>query len=251
MTRNVNAAILLAFGAICVASAQESPTPAETPQVIESPSPAAPQTPTVSPSPAPTPVATPSPVRSVRISFLPPPLEGKISLGIYDSSGELVRVLHREAEFAEFVVGADALITKWDGKDDDGRERPVGKYHARGFLVGALKVEDAGTTTSPPTDASPTGTVQVKLIPNPLTKGTGASVDLTVGLGDRTVFLRTADGLPLYTAGQNANVSRVWIRKNGEKAVDIFLDENGPIAQLRVSNVDKMMAFDCGEIELK
>jgi hypothetical protein len=187
----------------------------------------------------------------VRISFLPPPLEGKISLGIYNSSGELVRILHKEAEFSAFIVGADALMTKWDGKDDDGKDRPAGKYHARGFLVGELKVEDAGTTASPPTDASPTGTVQVKLIPNPLTKVTGASVDLTVGLDDRSVFLKTADGLPLYTAGQNANVSRVWIRKNGEKAVDIFLDENGPIAQLRISNVDKMMAFDCGEIELK
>jgi hypothetical protein len=190
-------------------------------------------------------------VRSVRISFLPPPLEGKISLGIYDSSGKLVRVLHKEAEFAEFTVGADALITKWDGQDDDGKDRPVGKYHARGFLVGALKVEDAGTTAGPPTDASSTGTVQVKLIPNPLTKVTGASVDLTVGLDDRSVFLKTADGLPLYTTGQSADVSRVWIRKNGEKAVDILLDKNGPVAQLRVSNIDKMMAFDCGEIELK
>ena len=91
----------------------------------------------------------------------------------------------------------------------------------------------------------------MKLIPNPLTKGTGASVDLTIGFDARTVFLRTADGLPLYTAGQNVNGSRVWIKKNGEKAVDIFLDENGPIAQVRVSNIDKMMAFDCGEIELK
>ena len=148
-------------------------------------------------------------------------------------------------------MGADALVTKWDAKDDDGKDRAAGKYHARGFLVGALKVEDAGKTATPPTDASPGGMVQVKLMPNPLTKDARANVDLTVGLDDRNVFLRTADGLPLYTTAQNASVSRVWIRKNGEKAVDIFLDENGPIAQLRVSNIDKMMSFDCGQIELK
>src|SRR5712692_764948 len=65
-----------------------------------------------------------SPTRSVRISFLPPPLEGTISLGIYDSSGQLVRVLHQEAELDEFTVGADALVTQWDGKNDDGEDLP-------------------------------------------------------------------------------------------------------------------------------
>ena len=77
-----------------------------------------------SPTPSPSPTATPT--RSVRISFVPPPLEGKISLGVYDQSGRLVRVLHQEAEFDEFTIGADALTTKWDGKDDDEHDLPVG-----------------------------------------------------------------------------------------------------------------------------
>jgi hypothetical protein len=222
---------------------QESPAPTE-PPVASVPEEISP-TPTVSVSPVPTPATT----RSVRISFLPPPLEGRISLGIYDANGQLVRVLHKEAPFSEFDVGADALITKWDGKDDSGNDRPSGKYHARGYLVGALKMEEPVASTDAAADAS--GTVQVKLMPNPLSKNAGAIVDLGAAFDDKNVFLKTADGLPLLTAARKTNLSRVWIRKNGEKAVDIFLDENGTIAQVRLSNVDKMMGFDCGDLELK
>ena len=89
--------------------------------------------------PSPSPSVTATPARSVRISFVPPPLEGKISLGVYDQSGRLVRVLHQEAEFDEFTIGADALITKWDGKDDKGNDLPAGKYRAHGFLVGGIQ----------------------------------------------------------------------------------------------------------------
>jgi hypothetical protein len=118
MIRMALAAILLP---IFVATAQESPTP------------------TLNPTPAP----SPSP-RSVRISFLPPPLEGAISLGIYDAKGKLVRVLHREADIEDFEIGSDALSTTWDGKNDAGEDLPPGKYHARGFVVGELVVEGIG-----------------------------------------------------------------------------------------------------------
>ena len=94
-------------------------------------------------SPAPAPTSTP-PTRSVRISFLPPPRDGTISLGIYDAKGKLVRALHREADINEFNIGADALSTKWDGKDDRGENVPAGKYSAHGFVVGDLKIEGVG-----------------------------------------------------------------------------------------------------------
>src|SRR5437773_12043536 len=93
-------------------------------------------TPAESLSPSPTIAAiappTPAPSRSVRISFVPPPLDGTISLGIYDLSGKLVRVLHQQASLDDFAIGADALQTKWDGKDDSGQDLPGGKYRARG-----------------------------------------------------------------------------------------------------------------------
>jgi len=94
-------------------------------------------------SPTPEPISAP-PARSVRISFLPPPLDGTISLGIYDAKGKLVRVLHREADINEFKIGTDALSTTWDGKDDAGENAQPGKYSARGFVVGDLKIEGVG-----------------------------------------------------------------------------------------------------------
>src|SRR5207249_9272985 len=103
MTRKVNVPILIALVSACTAFAQESPT--TTP----------PPAPEKSATPSPTPEQTPSapPTRTVRLSFVPPPLEGTISLGIYDGSGKLVRVLHQEAELNEFTIGADALVTQW------------------------------------------------------------------------------------------------------------------------------------------
>jgi hypothetical protein len=92
-----------------------------------------------SPSPSPTPAA-----RNIRVSFVPPPLDGTISLGVYDEKGRLVRVLFREADINEFDIGSDSLSTTWDGKDDAGEDVPPGKYTAHGFVVGDLKIEGVG-----------------------------------------------------------------------------------------------------------
>ncbi len=96
------------------------------------------------PSPSPSHEITPSPTvptRNVLLRFALPPLDGTISLGIYDGSGRLVRVLHREDTIADFTAGHDALETTWDGTDDAGNPLPNGKYGARGFVVGDLTVE--------------------------------------------------------------------------------------------------------------
>lgn len=92
-----------------------------------------------SPAPSPTPAA-----RNIRVSFVPPPLDGTISLGVYDEKGKLVRVLFREADINEFEIGSDSLSTTWDGKDDAGENVPPGKYSAHGFVVGDLKIEGVG-----------------------------------------------------------------------------------------------------------
>ena len=79
----------------------------------------------------------------IALSFLPPPLEtATYSLGIYEAkTHKLVRHLHEFAPEGAFTVGLNGLITSWDGKDDGGKPVPPGRYAARGYAVGALKVE--------------------------------------------------------------------------------------------------------------
>ena len=95
-------------------------------------------------------------------------MEGTISFGIYDKNGKLVRVLHQEAKLNEFAIGADALVTQWDGKNDDEEDLPAGKYRARGYLVGSLKIEDLGQSSGLAIENDAARNVKVRLVPNPL-----------------------------------------------------------------------------------
>jgi hypothetical protein len=253
MTARLCAGALFALADVSAAAAQEPPaltpslTPDESPSLSASPA----ESVTASPTPEQTPSA--SPARNVRISFVPPPLEGTISLGIYDRTGKLVRVLHQEAKLNEFKIGADALVTQWDGKNDDQGDLPAGKYHARGYLVGPLKVEELShpTAAGTPPGNNPTTNVKVKLVPNPLANDKRSIVDVGIGFDSDGSYLKTIDELPLFTVSESPNLVRASITKNGEKSVDVWQDDGAVPRQFRVSNVDKMMAFDCGEFELK
>ena len=250
MIRTVSIAFVAALLA-SVAAAQESPSP--TPSVTPEESPALSISPEQSFTAPPAAVQTPSasPARSVRVSFVPPPLEGTIGLGIYDPTGKLVRVLHQEAQLNEFTIGADALVTQWDGKNDDCEDLPAGKYRARGYLVGALKVEDLGQVAESPPQDSPGATVKVKLMPNPLRNDKRSIIDVGAGFDGDGGYLKTADGLPLFTVSESPNLTRVLVAKDGEKSIQIWQDDGAGLHRFRISNVHKMMAFDCGELELK
>ncbi|MFL6585046.1 MAG: hypothetical protein ACJ8KU_11080 [Chthoniobacterales bacterium] len=186
--------------------------------------------------------------RNVRISFLPPPLDGTISLGIYDSGGRLVRVLHREAEVAEFELGADALHTAWDGKDDAGQPLPAGKYSARGYVVGDLKVEDAprpADLTAPPPKLS------VKLVANPLAPKKKATVELSAGYDEDGTFLQTSDGLPLFTVDESAGIINAFVTQRPDKSLDCCQNDGDTTDCFHITRVDQMMGFDAGDFELK
>jgi len=82
----------------------------------------------------------PAPVTGRQIMFVPPPLEGVISLGVYDARGKLVRVLAKAADVDSFKAGLDGLITDWDGNDAAGNPVPRGRYFARGVLIGDVQI---------------------------------------------------------------------------------------------------------------
>jgi hypothetical protein len=249
MTIRTSALIFTALLAIAV-FAQESPSP--TPSSTAEERPAMSISPAESLTPPPSEqTPTPSPARSVRISFVPPPLEGRISLGIYDSKGKLLRVLHHEADLNEFKIGADALVTQWDGKNDNGEDLPAGKYQARGYLIGPLKVEDLSQAAASPPENNSNASIKVNLMPNPLADDKRALVELAAGFDSDGSYLKTNDGLRLFTISESPNLSRVSIMKKGDKSVDIWQTDGTVFHQFRMSNVDQMMAFDCGEFELK
>lgn len=162
-----------------------------------------------------------------------------------------MRVLVQEGDIEEFEVGADALVAKWDGRNDHDEDAPAGKYRARGYCVGHLKIEDLGKPETPPADLNAADHVTVKVVSNPLSKSARLNVDLGVGLDQEQIILKTSDGLPLATIIEAPQLVRASITKNGEKAVDIWADGGSAIDQIRITNVDKMMAFDAGELELK
>jgi hypothetical protein len=233
MTKKVKLIFVIALGATAVLFAQESPTPTATPEQPASPSPP----------------AAPSATRSVPLRFVPPPMEGTISLGIFDSNDKLVRVLHRESKVDNFTIDENSLRTTWDGKNDAGEDLPTGKYRARGYAVGRLKVDDLGKVEAPPNGAA--DHVSVKLVTNPLVSDTRSVMELGVGFDSKGCFLKTMDGLPLATVNEAPNLARVSVEKDGEKAANIWQDAGSAVEQLRVSNIDKMMAFDCGFFELR
>jgi hypothetical protein len=210
--------------------------------------------PTISPgqstAPLLTPEPTPSPVRSIPISFVPPPMEGTISLGIYDQTGRLVRALYQNAELNNFTIGADALVARWDGRDDAGRDLPAGRYHARGYLIGALRLQDLGETSPPTLQPDANTLVKLRLVRNPLRKGKKPVVELGVGFNAGGTYLKTNDGLPLFKVSETSNVMRASIAAKNENAVDIWQDDGTKPHLFTISNVDQMMAFDCGDFQL-
>jgi FlgD Ig-like domain len=232
MTKRLPALLFIGYATLCSSLAQESPTA------------------TPSPTPEQTASAPPTTARNVRLSFVPPPMEGTISLGIFDATGKLVRILHREAKIDSFEVDADSLNTTWDGKNDAGEDLPPGKYRARGYLVGNLKSEALGKAATPPPADSPDH-VSVKLVTNPLVSDTRSVVDLGVGFDAKGSFLKTMDGLPLSSVSEAPNLARAFITKKTDKAAEVWQDDGSGFEQFRVPNIDKMMAFDCGFFELK
>ncbi|MEI6278172.1 MAG: hypothetical protein WCQ16_02160 [Verrucomicrobiae bacterium] len=64
------------------------------------------------------------------------PDDGRITLGVFDGAGRLVRTLHKLSRQEDFGIGLNGLVTNWDGKNDAGQPLPAGHYHVRGYLVG-------------------------------------------------------------------------------------------------------------------
>jgi len=250
--------------------------------------------PVVSASASPEASATPTPSLlkkvGVKIQFLPPPMEGTISLGIYDHTGKLVRVLHKEATGDEFVAALDGYITHWDRKDDNGDPLPEGHYDAKGYMVGDIGLRAthlpspsaSGSAESPtPTPSSgsnpidipmigpgdpnpgiffPDGKpfayeekIHVGLIGNPLDRDRTGSADVAVGLDSNgAAWLELTDGLPLKKISPTQHLTLYMVGRSapGQPLIVILATDDGHAEVYAITKIRNMMAFDCGGFDL-
>lgn len=79
--------------------------------------------------------------KKISVQLTPPPFEGTVSAGVFDSQGKLVRILLKDADPKTLPAALNGWILSWDGKKSDGSEAPAGKYWIRGVVVGDVKVE--------------------------------------------------------------------------------------------------------------
>jgi hypothetical protein len=112
-------------------------------------------------------------------------------------------------------------------------------------------VEDLSQAAASPAENNSAANVKVKLMPNQLANDKPAIVELAAGFDGDGSYLKTNDDLPLFTVSESSNLIRVSIIKTGDKSVDIWQTDSAGLHQFRISNVDQMMAFDCGEFDLK
>jgi hypothetical protein len=279
--------LLLFLAVAASASAQES-SPVPSPAVSAEPTVVISSTLPL-PSPSPTPAAaTPSPTPSllkktgVKLQFLPPPMEGTISLGIYDSTGKLVRTLHREAGGDEFVAALDGFITHWDGLDDAGQPLPSGSYRAGGYMVGPLTVRAvpstaplaSGSSASPAAspEAAPSldtmesalpglkypngkpfihqAKVHVTLVSNPLDRDRAGGAELSAGFDAKGSWLRLADGLPLKQISTTPNLKWAALARSGPaEPLVLYQSDGSTLEEFVITKFSNMMAFDCGDFD--
>ncbi len=90
-----------------------------------------------------------------------------------------------------------------------------------------------------------------QLRPDPLQHDKPGKAELAVGIDADGSFLKTADGLPLRTISDTPNLTRTLLARPNKNTLDVFQDDGAVVEQYRVSNLEQMIAFDCGDFELK
>ena len=98
---------------------------------------------------------------------------------------------------------------------------------------------------------APSEKAVIKLMANPLQKNEKPNVEVTAGFDASGSFLKTTDGLPLESISDTPHLQRIVLSPRAPNVLDVFQDDDAVVEQFRISALDQMMAFDCGEIELK
>lgn len=70
-----------------------------------------------------------------------PPMDGTVSVGVFNENGECVRVLLSHVSSDDVPSALNGFSLSWDGKTDEGETVPAGAYEFRGVILGDIKIE--------------------------------------------------------------------------------------------------------------
>jgi hypothetical protein len=157
--------------------------------------------------------------------------------------------LLEENDASQRVRGLSLVATK-----SEAAEQPVSEWKVEFekwiFPHKAFTLVD-GKPVATGANADTPEKVKIKLRANPLLNDDRVTVELAVGVDADGSFLKTADGLPLFTISETPALGRALLAVQGANAIHVFQDDGAVVEQFRVTGVDQMMSFDCGGFELK
>ena len=193
-----------------------------------------------------------------------PELEGPVTMGIFSSSGERVRLLHRDASVDTIPAGLNGLIMSWDGKDDQGRDVPAGTYRARGLVHGPIRVTALPVGNSTP--FPPASRELEELFPSrPLFSKNRITIraakdellesrpllSVEAGIeGDACVL--SAEGLPLLFIPLESTGKVATGISHGSAAGTALITIDGPKASstYTISGLDRLVPLNAGTLEI-
>lgn len=81
------------------------------------------------------------PTNQASVELAAPPLEGTVSIGVFDAAGNCIRVLYKNADQDTIPSALNGFLITWDGKNDAGTITQKGEYEIRGVTVGNVSIE--------------------------------------------------------------------------------------------------------------
>ena len=70
----------------------------------------------------------PAPKNQISVELAPPPLEGTVSIGVFDSAGKCIRVLAKGVDQESIPSALNGFQIIWDGKNEAGGIAVNGDY---------------------------------------------------------------------------------------------------------------------------
>ncbi len=170
----------------------------------------------------------PLPTNQISVELAAPPLDGTVSIGVFDASNKCIRVLSKSADSESIPSALNGFLVVWDGLTSDGTVAPKGDYEIRGVTVGDVTVQGEAyhfnDWINPDKPAiSPTSMQLVRLLEN----------------GEFVVFQKLANGLN-QLARYSAKGELQWSTATRMTSVDLAI--NG--IKICLASADYLQQFD-------